>query len=205
MNDLSSKEKFANFMSYVKLFIFLIIASGGGYYYYTHMSHEKPAVAVAESSADGTTLAPPIVVDEQKPSELMSPVMASNLPLLWNDFSATPVTLKPDFIALENAVNEQKAKLGKLQPAWQMAGQMCQQMRSICTERNAAAASLSKRQKPQQPSGSKKISPSQIREDAAQQEFFVRSAAQHWTATVPQRKKKIEALYRKLLAAEAGN
>ncbi len=208
MNDLSAKEKFANFMSYLKLFAFLIVAGGGGYYYYTHLSHKKPVEATAETISNpmsDVASVPPIVVDAQKPSELMSPVMEDNLPLLWDDFSTTPVVLKPDFIALENAVNEQQAKSDKMQPAWKMAHQVCQQMRAICVERNAAATALARLQKPDRPLSSVKISQIQIQEEARKQEFFTRSAEQHWKSSVPLRKKKIEALYRQLLSAEAGN
>jgi hypothetical protein len=215
MSQLSAGEKFSNFFSYVRFFLFLAAVGGGGYYAYHHVDFKKLSLseitkslkgsenAAPQEAAPGEEPAPaPIAVNSQKPSKLLTPVMTGNLPLLWNDFTTEPVELKPDFLALEKTAAREGGASGKLQPAWQIAGQLCAQIRSVCDERNVAAVSLEKLQQAA-PSTTAAQSKADLQAQKAKQAFFVQSAEQRWKAAVPSRQAKIETLYRQLLVAEA--
>jgi hypothetical protein len=201
----SSKEAWANFKSYVTFFTFAALVTVVGYFAYQFkQQHQKspvvktPGIEASESeeSAKEST------GQDRKPSEWLAPVMSSQLPLLLEDFSTSPVQLTGEFMNVEGTAKRAKVQPGPLQPAWGFAYQICQEMRALQTERNAAATSLTNQQLGNGPTSKIKPSKTQIAENASKKEFFQRSAAQHWTSVANMHKTKITFLYRQLLAAE---
>ncbi len=91
MSANSFKESWDNFLSYVKLIVFVVVAGGAGWYVWN--TWLKPAHSgangstTAETTAEPTPVFVPEVITTQKPSELVVAVMRENLPALWDGFN----------------------------------------------------------------------------------------------------------------------
>ena len=202
------KEKFANFLSYVVFFGFVIGVSLVGFYVWKHRPIKTTVTEKAEPGSPDE-LQPDVVTEVvispgQTPSSVLNPLMAKSLPKLWAPLDENPIELNAGFALLEEAVAREKGRPGNLQPAWLVTGQLCAQIRSVVAERNAAAAALFA--EPAAVIQKTSVTPrskAEEKELAAKREFFKGSAQARWTSGVPAHKKKIEAVYRQLLAAEA--
>ena len=204
MSETTFKESLSNFFSYVKLFAFLIGAAVLGYYFYQRHQSEKVEMSLtSETSEPGSTESDGAILVE-KPSLLMKRVLAENLPLLWSDINETPITLTPAFATAETLAKSRKSAVSALQPAWKLADQICLEIESIYEERNKLAplpeTSVEATAKPGKQKGAAEA---EARAAASRQEFFRESAVKKWKGQGSIRRKKIEEMYRQLVAAEA--
>lgn len=206
MSETTFKEKIANFFSYVKLFAFIIGVGALGYYFYQrHQSEKAELIFTSESPEPGSTESDAAILVE-KPSLLLKRVLAENLPLLWSDFNETPITLTPTFTTAKALAKSKKAELNSLQPTWKLADQICQEIESVYQERSKLAPSaLTPVEVASKPGKQKGAAVAEAQAAASRQEFFRQSAMKKWKAQGPVRRKKIEAMYQQLVAAEAAS
>ena len=194
------KEKVANFFSCV-IFFGVVIGVGAGSYYFYKRAQTKSSSGISQPSNDSEAAPIVPVTDSENdtPSLLAERAMGENLPLLWSDFGTQPVVLHPNLATIENIVQEKKGVFNAMQPAWKIADQICREIRSLQKERDQISGS------PVPDGGdlkSKSASSADKKEVASRQEFFRKSSQNRWKAKTPERKRKIEALYQQLVAAE---
>jgi len=205
---MSARETFENFMSYVKLFLFLILVGGGGWYYYQNFyrpgstATNENSVTI-DSSEESTQTSESIQPATKKPSELLRPLLTTNLSVLTSELDGEPVELSGNFSTLLDSTKQGRTQPGKMQTAWLLCEQICRELQETQNLRNAASMTLKDQTKDRPSSSSAPRSKAQISEDERKRDFFKKSAAQRWNQTMLNRKKKIDAQFQQLLTAEA--
>jgi len=203
MSKTSFSESWSNFLSYVKLFLFVAVVGGVGYYFYTNRTKPVAAEVAEPGETENTFQSPDPAINEPKtPSGLLRPIMSAAVPKILAPLSEGPYEFEADFLALEVTLENEVAGQGTPTSPWRAAQKLYQEIKRIGHERNTAIEAFKKDETLVDASLRQNVSPNQLRELQTRKEFFLRNKQKKWETTLPQMRSSLQFHYEQILILE---
>ncbi|HEX8371415.1 MAG TPA: hypothetical protein VF585_01440 [Chthoniobacterales bacterium] len=144
----------------------------------------------------------PYKIGNEKPSSVMGSIMKEKLPVLLGSLDGQSSLIALDMEPITRAINTEKAKAGPLQPAWNVASELSNQIQSVAEEREIALGCVRKNKGGVMSLWQSALEKVQTKEAPARRAFYMQDPEASWGEFSAQRREVLRKSYLKLVAAE---